>query len=314
MRAVFLDRESLPVRFTQPIGVTDYVEYAETAADQVVTRLHDATVAIINKVALREPALAQLPKLKLIALAATGHDCVDTAYCSANGITVVNIRNYAVNAVPEHVFALILALRRNLFGYRQAVSDGVWQQARQFCAFNGEIRDLNQSVLGLIGRGSIAKAVARIAAGFGMQVIYYHPTAATGDEASKSLAELLTTADIVSLHCPLNAQTRNLIGEAELRSMKRGALLINTARGGLVDEAALTRALTEGWIGGAGFDVLTTEPPRAGNALLDLNLPHFILTPHVAWASIEAMEGLADQLTGNIEAWALGMPRNVVGQ
>ena len=312
MRAVFLDRQSLPVRFTTPTCVTDYIEYAETAADQVVERLQDATVAIINKVALREAALTQLPNLKLIALAATGYDCVDIQYCRAHGITVTNIRNYAVHAVPEHVFALILALRRNLIGYRQTVADGTWQQARQFCVFSGEIRDLNQSVLGLVGRGSIAKAVAKIAHGFGMRVIYSHPTAAVDDEASRPLAELLATADVVSLHCPLTPATRGIISETELRCMKSGALLINTARGGLVDEIALARALTEGWIGGAGFDVLTTEPPRDGNVLLQLNLPNFILTPHVAWASIEAMQGLADQLTGNIEAWAAGTPRHMV--
>ena len=314
MRAVFLDRQSLPVRFTQPAAVTDYVEYAATSTDQVVARLQDASVAIINKVALREASLAQLPSLKLIAIAATGYDCVDIPYCRANGITVVNIRDYAVNAVPEHVFALLLALRRNLMGYREAVTQGAWENASQFCVFKGTIRDLNHSVLGLVGRGSIAKAVAKIAVGFGMRVFYSHPTAAANDAESKSLSELLALSDVISLHCPLTPATRGMIGEAELRSMKPDAILINTARGGLVDEPALARALTEGWIGGAGLDVLSTEPPREGNALLDLNLPNFILTPHVAWASIEAMEGLADQLTENIAAWAAGAPRHIVGQ
>lgn len=312
-RIVFLDRASLPVRFKQPRCAAEYVEYAETGAEQIVERLAGASVAITNKVPLRAAALAGLPGLGLIAVAATGYDCVDVAYCREHGIVVSNIRQYAVHTVPEHVFALLLALRRNLLGYRAAVAAGAWQKARQFCVFDGEIRDLHGSVLGIVGHGSIGKAVAAIGAGFGMKVLFStdpdHPTV---DAEHVPLVELLSAADVVTLHCPLTAETRDLIGEKELRSMKRRAILINTARGGLVDEQALKRALTEGWIGGAGFDVLTSEPPRDGNALLELELPNFILTPHVAWASIEAMEGLADQLTGNIDAWADGSPRNVV--
>ena len=310
---VFLDRASLPVRFTQPRCAGRYEEYAETGADQVIERLAGASVAITNKVALRAAAIAQLPELRLIAVAATGYDCVDVAYSRDHGIVVSNICQYAIHTVPEHVFALLLALRRNLVGYRALVAAGRWQTARQFCAFDGEIRDLHGSVLGIVGRGSIGGAVVAIGAGFGMRVLYAtvpgHPIV---DADYRPLAELLGAADVVTLHCPLTPATRGLIGEKELRSMKRSAILINTARGGLVDEQALRRALTEGWIGGAGFDVLTNEPPHDGNALLELDLPNFILTPHVAWASVEAMEGLADQLTGNIDAWADGVPRNVV--
>jgi glycerate dehydrogenase len=312
-RIVFLDRSSLPVRFTQPRCAGWYGEYAETGADQVIERLAGASVAITNKVPLRAAALAQLPKLRLIAVAATGYDCIDIAYCRDHDIVVSNIRQYAIHTVPEHVFALLLALRRNLVGYRAMVAAGRWQRARQFCAFDGEIRDLHGSVLGIVGRGAIGGAVAAIGEAFGMKVLYAtapdHPTV---NADHRPLAELLGAADVVTLHCPLTAATRGLIGEKELRSMKRGAILINTARGGLVDEQALRRALAEGWIGGAGFDVLANEPPHDGNALLELDLPNFILTPHVAWASVEAMEGLADQLTGNIDAWADGVPRNVV--
>ena len=312
-RIVFLDRASLPVRFKQPRCTGEYAEFAETSADRVVERLSGASVAITNKVPLRGPALARLPGLKLIAVAATGYDCVDVEYCRGHGIVVSNIRQYAIHTVPEHVFALVLALRRNLIGYRAAVATGAWQKAGQFCVFDGEIRDLHGSVLGIVGHGSIGSAVAAIGAAFGMQVLYStdpeHPNV---DAQHRPLAEVVATADVLTLHCPLTTETRNLIGEQALRTMKRDALLINTARGGLVDEPALKRALTEGWIGGAGFDVLTNEPPRDGNVLLELDLPNFILTPHVAWASIEAMEGLADQLTGNIDAWADGTARNVV--
>lgn len=312
-RVVFLDRASLPVRFTPPRYAAEYVEYDETGAHQVVDRLAGATVAITNKVPLRAAALAQLPGLRLIALAATGYDCVDVADCRERDIAVSNIRGYARYTVPEHVFALLLALRRNLVGYRALVASGAWQASSQFCAFDGQIHDLHGSVLGIVGRGSIGRAVATIGEAFGMQVLFASGRAGSAGEAGyRPLHELLAAADVVTLHCPLTPATRGLIGEPELRSMKRGAILINTARGGLVDEPALARALGEGWIGGAGFDVLTDEPPRAGNILLGLGLPNFILTPHVAWASIEAMQGLADQLTGNIDAWATGAPRNLV--
>jgi glycerate dehydrogenase len=167
--------------------------------------------------------------------------------------------------------------------------------------------------LGLVGRGSIGNAVAKIADGFGMKVVYFDPASAKDDPANLPLDELIKTSDVISVHCPLTPATRGMIGETQLRAKKKGAILINTARGGLVDEPALVRALTEGWIAGAGFDVLAIEPPREGHALLDLDLPNFILTPHVAWASIEAMEGLADQLTENIELWAAGTPRHLVG-
>jgi len=311
-RTVFLDRASLPVRFRTPTCANEYVEFAETAPEQIVERLQGSTVAITNKVPLRGIVLAQLPEIRLIAVAATGYDCVDIPYCREHNIAVVNIRNYAVHTVPEHVFALLLALRRNLMGYRAAVAKGVWQKSKAFCVFDGEIRDLHGSVLGLVGRGSIGNSVANIAAGFGMRVVYFDPAAPDDDPANLPLDELIRISDVISVHCPLTPTTRGMLGEPQLRAMKKGAILINTARGGLVDEAALYRALTEGWIGGAGFDVLATEPPRDGHPLLDLDLPNFILTPHVAWGSIEAMEGLADQLTENIELWAADKPRHLV--
>lgn len=311
-RIVFLDRNTLPVRFTTPRCAGEYVEYPETRPDEAEERLAGATVAITNKVPIRAPALSRLPDLKLIAMAATGHDCVDTAYCREHGITVVNIRRYATHSVPEHVFALLLALRRNLRAYDAAVAAGAWQRANQFCFFDGTIGDLHGSTLGLVGRGSIGDAVARIAEGFGMRVIHYRRAPADGEAGYRPLPQLLAEADVVSLHCPLTPDTRGLIGAAELRTMKAGAILINTARGGLVDEAALVAALRDGRIGGAGIDVLAEEPPHNGSPLLGTGLANLIVTPHVAWASTSAMETLADQLTGNIDAWAEGTPRNVV--
>ena len=312
-RVVFLDRASLKAQVRTPDFSDDYVEYDRTTPAQVVERLRGAQVAITNKVPLRAEVLNQLPDLEMIAVAATGYDVVDIPACQARGIRVANIRNYAVHTVPEHAFALILALRRNLLAYRQDVENGVWQASPQFCFFDHPIGDLFGSTLGIIGEGVLGQGTARIATGFGMKVLFAGHAGPRHEGISYTpLEEVLEQADVLSLHCPLTASTRNLIGEKELRRMKPTALLINTARGGLVDEAALIRALDEGWIGGAGFDVLTTEPPTQGHPLLDVRRPNFILTPHVAWASDGAMQFLADQLIDNIEAWQRGTPQNLV--
>jgi glycerate dehydrogenase len=312
-RVVFLERQSVRANVRRPRCAASYVEHEKTGADQVVERLRDATVAIINKVALREPTLAQLPKLKLIAMAATGYDCIDVEACRRRGIAVANIRNYAVHTVPEHVFAMVLALRRSLLAYRHDVEQGVWQRSEQFCFLTHPIGDLFGSTIGIIGEGAIGQGTAAIARGFGMKVLFadHEPPKAPGVEFTP-LQQVLETSDVISLHLPMTASTRSMIGIEQMRRMKRNALLINTARGGLVDERALIQALDEGLIAGAGFDVLTVEPPREGNALLELRRPNFILTPHVAWASDGAMQFLADQMIDNIDAWADGRPQNLV--
>ena len=312
-RAVFLDRATLKAKVRKPAGVTDYVEYEKTAVDEIVSRLDGAAVAIINKVPMRAATLAQLPDLKMIAVAATGYDVVDVPYCKQHGIAVANIRNYAVHTVPEHAFAMILALRRNLLAYRHDVENGVWNRSEQFCFFTHPIGDLHGATLGIIGEGAIGQATAAIGRAFGMRVLF-------ADHAPPKLEgvtftpheEVLAESDVISLHCPLMPATRNLIDLAAFRKMKRNALLINTARGGLVDEAALIQALDQELIAGAGFDVLTVEPPRDGHPLLDVRRSNFILTPHVAWASDGAMQFLADQLIDNIDRWAAGKPQNLV--
>jgi glycerate dehydrogenase len=268
-------------------------------------------------VPLRAETLARLPRLKLIAVAATGYDVIDTAYCKAHGIAVANIRQYATHTVPEHAFALILALRRNLLAYRDDVRRGRWQSSNQFCFFDHPIRDLHGATLGIIGEGSLGQGTAAIARGFGMRVLFAQHASSKAranmqDLAYAPLDTLLRESDVVSLHLPLKPETRHLIALDQLRMMKRTALLINTARGGLVCEASLATALREGLIAGAGFDVLSTEPPKEGNPLLDLDVPNFILTPHVAWASDGAMQFLADQLIDNLEAFARGEPQHLV--
>jgi len=312
-RAVFLDRASLKAKVRKPADVADYVEYERTAVDEIVPRLDGAAVAIINKVPMRAATLARLPDLKMIAVAATGYDVVDVPYCKEHGIAVANIRNYAVHTVPEHAFAMILALRRNLLAYRQDVQDGVWNRSEQFCFFTHPIGDLHGATLGIIGEGAIGQATAAIGRAFGMRVLFADHAPPKMDGVVFTPHEtVLAESDVISLHCPLIPATRNLIDLAAFRKMKRNALLINTARGGLVDEAALIQALDQGLIAGAGFDVLTVEPPRDGHPLLDVRRPDFILTPHVAWASDGAMQFLADQLIDNIDRWAAGNPQHLV--
>jgi glycerate dehydrogenase len=310
---VFLDRSTLQAMVRRPSFEHTWQEYAVSTVAELPQKLRDATVVITNKVPLRAETLQQLPKVKMIAVAATGYDVVDVAYCKANNIAVANIRNYAVHTVPEHAFAMILALQRNILAYRRDVENGRWQQVDQFCFFDHPIRDLFGSTIGIIGEGVLGQSTANIARGFGMKVLFadHAPPKAPGVEFIP-LDDVLAQSDIISLHSPLTPDTRNMIGMEQLRKMKRSAILINTARGGLVDEAALVQALKEGVIAGAGFDVLTKEPPKEGNPLLDLRLPNFILTPHVAWASDGAMQFLSDQLIDNIEGFVKGTPQHLV--
>jgi glycerate dehydrogenase len=212
--------------------------------------------------------------------------------------------------------ALLLALSRNLVAWRETLLAGGWQRAEQFCLFDHPIRDLHGATLGLVGSGTLGNGVARLAEAFGMRVLRAeHKGKKVVRPSYTAFGEVLAESDAISLHCPLTAETRNLIGEAELRAMKPSALLINTARGGIVDEAVLIRALMEGWIGGAGFDAITAEPPPADHPMINpalLALPNFLLTPHVAWSSRPAMQTLADQLIANIEAFVAGAPENRV--
>ena len=312
-RIVFLDRDSLQANVRAPAFAHAWQDHGATGEDDVVARLAGASIAVTNKVPLRAAAIAQLPDLKMVAVAATGTDNVDLEACRARGIVVSNIRDYSLVSVPEHCFALLLALRRNLLAYRKDVEAGRWEQSSRFCLLDHPIADLAGSRLGVVGYGALGRKVAQLGRAFGMDIAATSRSRITdADVVQVELDELLATSNVVSLHLPLTPQTRHLIGARELGLMKPSALLINTARGGLVDEAALAEALISGRIGGAGFDVLSKEPPQSDTPLLRLRLPNFILTPHVAWASAGAMQTLADMLVDNIDAWAAGQPRNVV--
>lgn len=315
-RIVFLESESLIAELRRPNFAHDWVAYPNTAPDQVAERLAGATIAIINKAPISAATVNATSGLKMVAVAATGTNVVDLDACRASGIVVANVRGYAEHTVPEHVMALLLALSRNLLAWRETLQAGRWQQSDQFCLFDHPIRDLHGATLGLMGSGSLGNGVARLAEAFGMRVLRAERKDATRLRPGyTAFSTVLAEADAISLHCPLTAATRGLIGVAELQAMKRSALLINTARGGIVDEAALIQALQEGWIAGAGFDVVSVEPPGPDHPMLApalLALPNFLLTPHVAWASRPAMQALADQLIDNIEAFVAGAPKNRV--
>ena len=315
-KIVFLDRGTIAPQITlrRPTFEHELVEYASTRPEQVASRLAGATVAITNKVAIRADALNQLPELRLIAVAATGTDCVDKPWCQAHGVAVSNIRGYAVHTVPEHTFALMLALRRNVIAYRDDVLAGKWQEAGQFCFFDHPINDLYGVRLGIVGEGVLGQRVADIAKAFGMVPMFAAHKGRTGlGPLYTPWREVIETSDIITLHAPLMPETRGMIGMPEFRAMKRRPLFINTARGGLVDEADLVEALDAGLISGAAFDVATTEPPAVDNPLMRIAGRHnVIITPHVAWASNEAQQDLADQLMENIESFVAGSPRNLV--
>ena len=315
-RIVFLDRDTLrpDTHLREPAFAHDLQAFARTSADQVRERIADADIVITNKVPLTAEDLAHAPRLRFVAVAATGYNNIDIDACRERGVVVSNIRGYARNTVPEHVFALIFALRRSLLAYREAVRAGRWQEAGQFCFFDYPIDDLAGATLGVIGGGALGERVGAIGAALGMRVQYAgRKGEVSAREGRVPFETLLRTSDVISLHCPLTPETADLLSDAEFAVMERRPLLINTARGGLVDERALGRALDSGLIGGAGFDVARQEPPPLDDPLMQLaERPNVIVTPHVAWASREAVQVLADQLVENIEAFIAGTPKCVV--
>lgn len=315
MRGVFLDVGSLvksDIDMT-PLGrgSVAWAYYDFTSSPAVVNRIAEADIVITNKVMLDEVALFAAKNIKLICVAATGTNNVDLDAARRRGITVCNVRGYATPSVVEHVFTLMLALMRHLPDYRAAVQRGRWQKSLHFSFIDYPIRELNGKTLGIVGYGELGQAVAKVAEAFDMRVLIADRSSVTPHTGRVPLPELLPQVDILSLHCPLTPETRGLIGAKELQLMKRGAVLINTARGGIVDERALVEVLRSRHLGGAGVDVLTQEPP-ADNPLLSADIPNLIVTPHIAWASRESRQRLLNELADNIQAFLEGRPRNVV--
>lgn len=291
----------------------EWQEYTDTKPEDVVARLKDASIAITDQVAITAEHLAELPQLRLIAVAATGVNHVDVEACRHQGIAVANARNWSVS-VPEHVFSLILALRRNLLAYHEKVQAGNWQRSEGYLLQVEPMpRSLAGATLGLIGVGALGSAVAALAKAFGMEVLNSERKGAAEVRPGRTpFEEVLAKSDVLVLLCPLTEESQGMIGAAELALMPRHAILINCGRGGLLDEAALAKALQDGTIAGAGLDVLTQEPPRDGSPLLDLKQPNLIVTPHVAWISDRSLATLAEQVIGNVEGFVLGHPRNLV--
>ncbi|SIT49313.1 Glycerate dehydrogenase [Paraburkholderia piptadeniae] len=316
LKVVFLDRATIPpsIALKELPFAHDLQVFDRTSSDEVGERIRDADVVITNKVKLTQADLSWANRLKLVAIAATGTDNVDLGVCGDRDIAVCNVRNYATHTVPEHTFALIFALRRSLAAYRDAVRAGRWAESGQFCFFDFPIRDLAGSTIGIVGDGALGTATADIARALGLRVLFSAYKGRTDmGPLYTPFERILQESDIITLHCPLTDATRDLISDTEFAQMKRKPILVNTARGGLVNEQALVRALISNQISGAGFDVLTQEPLRNDhpfNSVLDH--PGFILTPHVAWASEEAIQTLSDQLIDNIAAFMQGTPRNLV--
>ena len=313
LHIVVLDRDTLvnrPFDFDFPHTLSSY---GTTEAHETLERIRGADIVITNKVVISAQAFAENPQLKLVAVTATGVNNVDVEAAKQNGTAVCNIRAYGNESVAEHAFMMMITLMRNLPAYQRDVAAGLWENSPFFCHLGAPMRDLNGKTLAIFGRGNIGKTLATYAQAFKMNVVFAeHKNAQSVRDGYVSFDEAIRSADVVSLNCPLTPQTANMIGEAELQQMKPGAILINCGRGGLVDEAALVAALKYGQIGGAGFDVLTQEPPRDGNPLLKARLPNLIVTPHIAWASQEAANRLFDILLDNINRFVVGNPQNLV--
>ena len=280
--------------------------------DELPGVLQEVDVVVSNKVVLTDAHLSAADRLKLVCIAATGTNNIDLESATRNNISVCNVEGYATPSVSQHVFTLLLALTTSFNEYTSAVRQGDWSRSKFFCLLDYPIRELAGKTIGIVGYGHLGRAVAAIAEAFGMQVLLAKRNADDVRPGRIALHELLPRVDVLSLHCPLTEETRGIIGADELALMKKDAVLINTARGGLVDEDALLDSLQTQQIAGAGLDVLEKEPPPAGYPLLKADLPNLVITPHTAWASAESRQRLLDEIALNIEAFRAGKPRNVV--
>lgn len=316
MKGVFLDLDSLAADDLDLAALDglldDWVTWPATPPELVIERIADADIVVTNKVVLDADRLAAAPALKLICLTATGYNNIDVATAGARGIAVSNVVAYATDSVAQHVFALILAHHTRLFAYAADVRAGVWSRSSQFCLLGHPVRELNGMTLGIVGFGELGQGVARIAEAFGMRVMVAQRPGDAGPPGPgrHALADVLREADVITLHVPLLDNTRHLIDAAALAAMKPTALLINTARGAVVDNRALADALRAGTIGGAGIDVLDVEPPPPDHPLLADDIPNLIVTPHSAWAGHQARQNVVDETAANIRAFLAGERRN----
>ena len=296
--------------------VADWQWFDNAEPANIRHSLKEAEILVSNKVIIDSEVIENSPCLKLICIAATGINNVDLATAKQSGIQVCNVRAYATSSVVQHVFSLILALNRKLVPYNSSVSEGDWSRSDYFCYFGEPISELEGKTMGIIGYGELGQSVAKGARCFGMEVLLakrsYSGAVPGSSEARVPLDELLSKSDVVTLHCPLTQDNHHMISSEAFATMKNDAILINTARGGLVDEAALLEALNENQIAAAALDVLEQEPPSINNAMLSYSSDKLIITPHIAWASRESRQRLIDQVADNIRAYQQGSPRNLV--
>jgi glycerate dehydrogenase len=317
MRAVFLDYATVsfngdldPHRLQQALPRLEMRDH--TAQHDVATRVAGSEVVLVNKLRITREIIEATPSLRLIALAATGTNNVDLVAAAERGVAVCNLRDYCTASVAQHVFGVLLLLTHKLREYDTLVRSGAWQRGEQFCLLDFPIRELTGRRLGIVGYGALGKGVARIAQAFGMQVLVANRPGGTRESGRMDLDDLLPQVDVLSLHCPLSPATQGLIGARQLARMKPDAVLVNTARGALVDSAALAEALRGGRLGGAAIDVLPQEPPVDGNPLLEPGIPNLVVTPHIAWAAREARQRCIDEMAANVEDFRRGGRRGRV--
>ncbi|MEZ5529519.1 MAG: D-2-hydroxyacid dehydrogenase [Porticoccaceae bacterium] len=319
MKAVILDADTLGSGDVDLSRITDlplqWAVYDRTDAGQVAERMAGAEVVLTNKAPIGAVELDGAPGLRYIGVLATGTNVVDLEEAAARGVVVSNVTGYGTGSVVQHTWALILALTTHLPDYNVAALDGRWAASHNFCLLDFPVTELAGKTLAIVGYGQLGKAVAGVGHAFGMQVkVAALPWRHGGGGGRVPFDQLLREADVLTLHCPLTEETRGLIGRRQLAMMKSSALLINCARGGLVDEQALAEALEDGEIAGAGVDVLSEEPPVNGNPLLNPDLPNLIVTPHSAWVAKEARQRLIDQVADNLREFLAGNPVNVVNR
>lgn len=314
MKAVILDLESLEDLDLSPIKAEfDRLDvHMATAPEQVAERIADSDVVITNKVKVDRDLMSGASSLKLICVVATGTNNIDLEAAREHNVQVCNCVAYGVDSVAQHVLSMILALHTNIVQYDRAVKAGDWGKASQFCMLSFPIRELAGRTLGIYGYGNLGSAVARLAEAFGMKVVIAQRPGSELRDGRVPMDELLAQADVLSLHCPLTEETKDLIDADALAKMKPGSMLINAARGGVVNEEALANALRSGQLAGAATDVLTEEPPVNGNVLLSEDVPNLIITPHSAWGSREARQRIVDQTVENIQGFKAGSPVRTV--
>lgn len=315
MRAVILDLKGLEALDLSAIEllVDELVCYELSQPEQVAERIQGAEIVITNKTPLNAETISSAQQLEYICVLATGTNVVDLAAAKAHKVPVSNCVAYGVGSVVQHVWSMILALHTNLVSYANDVRQGAWQKSEQFCFLDHPISELTGKTLGIIGYGNLGQGVAAVASAFGMKLLIAQSIGAQNPQPDRvGFDELITQADVISLHCPLTAHTENLFDRAVFAKMKDSAFLINAARGGIINETDLVEALKEGAIAGCATDVLTVEPPKEGNPLLDPTIPNLLVTPHIAWGSVEARSRIIQQTAANIDGFLQGQHLNAV--